>query len=241
MSFISFQRVSKYYRQKPVLADFSLDIQEGDRVVIFGHSGCGKTTVLRLLAGFITPDQGTIVLDEKMAAEAGRSFLEPEERHIGMVFQDLALWPHLTVRGNLEFGLKAGGIDKPEREERISAMLRMLEMEDYVAAKPAELSGGQRQRVALARALVLHPKILLMDEPFSSLDFELNLRLRKELLKIHEQIGFTLIYVTHNFEEAVDLANYIVLMKNGQIALVGDAENIKKYFQELSQGHGPGG
>jgi iron(III) transport system ATP-binding protein len=233
MSFISFNRVTKHYRQKPVLADFSLDIQEGDRVVIFGHSGCGKTTVLRLLAGFITPDQGTIVLDGKMVAKDGRSLIDPEGRNVGMVFQDLALWPHLTVRGNLEFGLKARGIDKPEREERISAMLRMLEMADYVSAKPAELSGGQRQRVALARALVLQPKILLMDEPFSSLDFELNLRLRKELLKIHEQIGFTLIYVTHSFEEAVDLASYIVLMKNGQITMVGDVEEIKKYFQEF--------
>ena len=235
MSFISFNRVTKHYHQKPVLADFSLDIQEGDRVVIFGHSGCGKTTVLRLLAGFITPDQGSIILDGKMVAKAGRSLIDPEERHIGMVFQDLALWPHLTVRGNLEFGLKARGIDKPEREERISAMLRMLEMADYVAAKPAELSGGQRQRVALARALVLQPKTLLMDEPFSSLDFELNLRLRKELLKIHEQIGFTLIYVTHSFEEAADLASYIVLMKNGQITMVGEVEEIKKYFQELSK------
>ena len=150
-----------------------------------------------------------------------------------MVFQDLALWPHLTVRGNLEFGLQARGIDRPEREERISAMLRMLEMEDYVSAKPAELSGGQRQRVALARALVLHPKILLMDEPFSSLDFELNLKLRKELLQLHEQIGFTLIYVTHSFEEAVDLGSYIVLMKDGRITMVGEAEKIKKYFQEF--------
>jgi ABC-type Fe3+/spermidine/putrescine transport system ATPase subunit len=235
MNFISFDRVTKHYGQKPVLADFSLDIQEGDRVVIFGHSGCGKTTVLRLLAGFITPDQGTIVLDGKMVAKDGRSLIDPEERHVGMVFQDLALWPHLMVRGNLEFGLKARGIDKPEREERISVILRMLEMADYVSAKPAELSGGQRQRVALARALVLHPKILLMDEPFSSLDFELNLRLRKELLKIHGQIGFTLIYVTHSFEEAADLASYIVLMKNGQITMVGEVDEIKRYFQELSK------
>jgi ABC-type Fe3+/spermidine/putrescine transport system ATPase subunit len=233
MSFISLDKVTKYYRQKPVLADFSLDIQAGERVVIFGHSGCGKTTVLRLLAGFITPDQGTIMLDGNLVAKDGKSFLNPEERNIGMVFQDLALWPHMTVRGNLEFGLQARGVDKPEREERIGAMLRMLEMEDYFSAKPAELSGGQRQRVALARALVLRPKILLMDEPFSSLDFELNLRLRKELLKIHEQIGFTLVYVTHNFEEAVDLASYIVLMKNGRITMVGDAEKIKKYFQEF--------
>jgi iron(III) transport system ATP-binding protein len=235
MSFISFKRVTKHYRQKPVLSEFFLDIQRGDRVVIFGHSGCGKTTVLRLLAGFITPDQGTIVLDGRTAAEDGRSFLAPEERHIGMVFQDLALWPHMTVRGNLEFGLKAKGIGKPEREARISAMLKMLEMADYVSAKPAELSGGQRQRVALARALVLQPKILLMDEPFSSLDFELNLRLRKELLKLHAQIGFTLIYVTQSFEEAVDLASYIVLMKNGQIIMVGEAADIKKYFQKFNQ------
>ncbi len=129
--------------------------------------------------------------------------------------------------------LAGPGVARPAREERISAMLRMLEIEDYVSAKPAELSGGQRQRVALARALVLHPKILIMDEPFSSLDFELNLRLRRELLQIHEQIGFTLVYVTHNFEEAVDLGSYLVLMKEGRITMVGDGEKIKKYFQEF--------
>jgi iron(III) transport system ATP-binding protein len=233
MGFISFNKVTKCYLQKPVLTDFSLDIQEGDRVVIFGHSGCGKTTVLRLLAGFITPDRGTIVLDGKVVAKDGRSLLDPEERHIGMVFQDLALWPHLTVKGNLEFGLKAQRIGKQEREGRISAMLKMLEMENYIASKPAELSGGQRQRVALARALVLQPKILLMDEPFSNLDFELNLRLRKELLQLHQKFGFNLIYVTHSLEEAVDLGSYIVLMKDGRITIVGEGEKIKQHFQKF--------
>ena len=136
-----------------------------------------------------------------------------------MVFQDLALWPHLTVRGNLEFGLQARGVAKPAREERISAMLGCLRSRNMFR-HAAQLSGGKGNAWLWPGPWSSSPKSWIMDEPFSSLDFELNLRLRKELLQLHEQIGFTLIYVTHNFEEAVDLANYIVLMRDGQIALI---------------------
>lgn len=194
--------------------------------------------MLRLLAGFIAPDAGSIVINGEVAASGKRNFREPEERNLGMVFQDLALWPHLTVTGNLGFGLKARGIPAGERDQRIHEILKLVRMEGYIHAKPAELSGGEQQRIALARALVLYPKILLMDEPLSSLDFELNLQLRNEILRLQQQIGFTLVYVTHNLEEAFDIATYVVVMKNGGINRIGSVEEVREYFRKLSQSPG---
>jgi len=235
MRVIEFKRVSKYYNGRAVVRDFSLEIEHGDRIAILGHSGCGKTTVLRLLAGFIVPDAGSISINGETVASDKQNHREPEERNLGMVFQDLALWPHLTIKGNIEFGLKAKGIPGKEREQRIHEILRLLQMEEYIHARLANLSGGQQQRVALARALVMYPKILLMDEPLSSLDFELNMQLRKEILRIHQQIGFTLVYVTHNLEEVFDIATYVVVMKNGHIERTGPVEEVRKYFAELLQ------
>lgn len=237
MKVIEFKRVSKYYNGRAVVKDFSLEIEQGDRIAILGHSGCGKTTVLRLLAGFIVPDAGSISINGETVASDKQSHREPEERNLGMVFQDLALWPHLTIKGNIEFGLKAKGISGKEREQRIHEILRLMQMEEYIHARPANLSGGQQQRVALARALVMYPKILLMDEPLSSLDFELNIQLRKEILRIHQQIGFTLVYVTHNLEEVFDIATYVVVMKNGHIDRTGLVEEVREYFAELLQSH----
>ena len=217
MAIIAFNSVSKAYQGKTVLHDFSLVVESGQRVVILGPSGCGKTTVLRLLAGFIAPDIGTISIDGRVAAVTGKILQSPEKRHLSMVFQDLALWPHLTVEGNLEFGLKAQGLPRSQRVQRITAMLRMVEMDAYRRARPAELSGGQQQRIALARALVLQPKALLMDEPLSNLDEELSQHLRGELLRLHARLGFTLIYVTHDRAEASDIATNIVCMRHGRI------------------------
>ena len=217
MAIIELNAVSKAYQDKTVLHDFSLVVEPGQRVVILGPSGCGKTTVLRLLAGFITPDAGTISIDGRVVAAANEILRSPEERHLGMVFQDLALWPHLTVEGNLEFGLKAQGIPRPQRVQRIQEMLRMVKMDAYLRARPAELSGGQQQRIALARALLLQPKALLMDEPLSNLDEELSQHLRGELLRLYERLGFTLIYVTHDRAEANDIATNIVCMRHGRI------------------------
>jgi iron(III) transport system ATP-binding protein len=223
VTLIDFQSVSKSYNGRPAIADFSLSIAEGERVVILGPSGCGKTTVLRLLAGFLTPDSGSIRIGADMVACDRRNLREPEERNLGMVFQDLALWPHLSVKGNLEFGLRAKHIPSSERSKRIREILHLVEMEEYPNAKPAELSGGQQQRVALARALVLQPKALLMDEPLSNLDQELNQRLRNEILRLHEALGFTLVYVTHDQEESADLGNRVVFMKNGRIERIETA------------------
>jgi ABC-type sugar transport system ATPase subunit len=225
--------VSKYYNDRQAVKDFSIEVEQGERIAILGPSGCGKTTVLRLLAGFIAPDTGSIAINGETVAAGGRNFKEPEERNLGMVFQDLALWPHLTVKGNLEFGLKAKGIPVKERERHINEILKLMQMEESIHATPANLSGGQQQRVALARALVMYPKILLMDEPLSSLDFELNVKLRKEILRIQQQIGFTLVYVTHNLEEAFDIATYVVVMKNGHIDRAGPVKEVKEHFTKL--------
>ena len=232
MKIIEFENISKHYGDQPVVHGFSLDIEEGERVVLLGPSGCGKTTVLRLLAGFISPDAGRIMIDGEPVAAAGRILKEPEERNLGMVFQDLALWPHLTVKGNLAFGLKVKGIEKKEREARIPEILRLMHMEESIHAKPAELSGGQQQRVALARALVMQPKILLMDEPLSSLDQELNLRLRKEILRLQKTLGFALLYVTHNREEAFDIGSRIVAMDKGTIVQAGSVDKIRDSFNK---------
>ncbi len=231
MKFIEFRQVSKSYNEKPAVRAFSLGIDAGERVAILGPSGCGKSTVLRLLAGFVLPDAGSISINGEVVAVDGRIMKEPGERQLGMVFQDLALWPHLTVKGNLEFGLKANGMPPKERDERIHELLRLVEMEDYLHSKPAELSGGQQQRVALARALVLRPRALLMDEPLSSLDLELNLRLRQEILRLQNEIGFTLIYVTHDREEAFDIGTRVVVMSHGTIQQEGSAAQIREFFR----------
>jgi ABC-type Fe3+/spermidine/putrescine transport system ATPase subunit len=148
-----------------------------------------------------------------------------------MVFQDLALWPHLTVKGNLAFGLKSQGMPAPQRRQEIARMLKRVHMEPYIDAKPAQLSGGQQQRVALARALILQPKALLMDEALSSLDMDLSLRLRKEILKLQKDIGFTLLYVTHNHEEAFEIGTRIVLMSQGKVDRVGPADLIREHIK----------
>ncbi len=214
---IELKHVSKAYGGTPVLADVTLTVEEGERVVIIGPSGCGKTTLLRLVAGFLPPDTGRVVINGTPVSEDRKILVPPEKRNIGMVFQDLALWPHLTVRENLEFGLKARRVPKRQRDEKIKTILELVHLSSRKDAHPADLSGGQQQRVALARALVLQPEILLMDEPLSSLDSRLNRLLRGELLTLHRRIGFTVLYVTHNEEEASEVGTRIVEMRSGKI------------------------
>jgi iron(III) transport system ATP-binding protein len=230
MSAVEFRQVWASYRGKPVVRDFSLDVETGERVVLLGPSGCGKTTVLRLVAGFLAPEQGAVLLNGAVVSEDGRLDREPEQRGLGMVFQDLALWPHLTVRGNLEFGLKARAVSKVERERRIRETLQLVRLESRADARSGELSGGEQQRVALARALVTQPRLLLMDEPLSSLDFELALELRRKILALQAALGFTLLYVTHNLDEAFAIAQRIVVMRAGAIVRMGPVEEIRAYF-----------
>lgn len=235
MSEIVFKSVSKSYNNRPAVCNFSLTISSGERIAILGHSGCGKTTLLRLLAGFIKPDKGIIEIDGQVVAAEGKNVQEPEKRNLGMVFQDLALWPHLTVKRNLDFGLKAQRMPTRQRIQEVVEMLKLVHMETYSDFKPAQLSGGQQQRVALARALILQPKALLMDEPLSSLDIELSLRLRKEILKLQREIGFTLVYVTHDRQEAFEIGTRIVIMTHGKIERIGPVNQIREHFKEPPQ------
>ena len=216
MSTIEMREVSKTYNDRKVVERFSTSVEQGERVVLVGPSGCGKTTVLRLLAGLEVPTSGAISIGGTLVAGHGRNLVEPEERHIGMVFQDLALWPNMTVYEHLEFALRYTRRTKPtDNRVRIRELLEMVQMTDRARAKPGELSGGEQQRVALARALVANPTIVLMDEPLSSLDPDLNLHLRKEILRLHAALGFTLVYVTHSVEESSEIGSRVIAMRQG--------------------------
>ncbi len=238
MSFIEFRSVTKTYGRRAVLRNFTLHVEKGERLVVFGPSGCGKTTVLRLLAGLAIPNEGAIAVADRVVSADGQVLLEPEKRNIGMVFQDLALWPHLTVEDNLQFGLNARGIPKLLAEQRIDAVLRLTDLAECRQARPAELSGGEQQRVALARALVLEPQIFLMDEPLSSLNLELSMHLRAQILRLHERLGFTLLYVTHSREEAFEIGQRVVVMDNGRVDRIGLPAEIRKYLNDRAESAG---
>jgi len=215
MTAVEWRAVSKRYGPRVALASLSVAVVAGERVALWGPSGCGKTTALRLLAGFEAPDSGAVSIGERTVSEGDRILVAPEDRELGMVFQDLALWPHLSVRGNLEFGLKARRVPASERERRIREVLALVGLERELELRPDQLSGGQQQRVALARALVLEPRAVLMDEPLSSLDAELRAALRAEIRRLHSRLGFTLILVTHDREEAAELSSRVVVMGAG--------------------------
>jgi ABC-type Fe3+/spermidine/putrescine transport system ATPase subunit len=232
MNPVELRQIGASYAGRRVLRDCTLTIAPGERVVLLGPSGCGKTTLLRLVAGFAAPDHGAVWLDGSVASADGRVLVPPERRGIGMVFQDLALWPHLSVRGNLEFGLKARGASRVECEQRVAAVLHRVHLQVPIEAYPDQLSGGERQRVALARALIGEPRLVLMDEPLSSVDYELNLELRGEIRALHEALGFTLVYVTHNLDEAFELAQRVVVLRGGAIERVGPVEAIAAWFEE---------
>ena len=218
MSYIDIDRVSKSFGTRVAINQLSLHIERPERLVLFGPSGCGKTTVLRLLAGLEVPDKGEIRIADRIVANSGKNFVPPEKRNMGMVFQDLALWPHMTVQQNLMFGLTARRVEKREAEVRVREMLHRVGLEHRMDAKPHELSGGEQQRVALARALVSRPAILLMDEPLSSLEDERKRTIASDLLSLHSQFGFTLIYVTHDQAETDLLASRVCRMRDVQPA-----------------------
>jgi ABC-type Fe3+/spermidine/putrescine transport system ATPase subunit len=213
MNIIELHEISLNFGDTQVLNNLSLTVEKGERLVIFGPSGCGKTSILRLIAGFIAPDSGTIKLNGRTVAGNGRVLVPPQHRGVSMVFQDLALWPHFTTAQNLDFVLKAAGTPRAERRERIRAMLELVDLPDLANRKPGELSGGQRQRVALARALITNPAVLLMDEPLTALHDDLNRRLRREIIRLHQQTSTTIIYVTHNRSEAAEIATRTITLK----------------------------
>jgi ABC-type Fe3+/spermidine/putrescine transport system ATPase subunit len=219
---ISIRNVTKRFGAHQALAGVSLDVAAGEVVVVHGPSGCGKTTLLRLIAGLDVPDTGEIWLSGSLVAAAGRSIVPPYQRGIGLVFQDLALWPHLTVQGNLEFVLEAGRIPRAERSARTREALRLVRIEQLADRYPHQVSGGEQQRVALARALVGAPRVLLLDEPLSSLDPELRATLRAELAQLQRKVNVTTMYVTHDGDDATMLGDRAVQMREGRIIEIGD-------------------
>jgi ABC-type Fe3+/spermidine/putrescine transport system ATPase subunit len=214
---LSVRHVSKRFGSHPAVADLSFDVREGQLVVVLGPSGCGKTTLLRLVAGLEAPDSGEIWLGGEPVSAANRILVPPRRRGIGFVFQDLALWPHLTVRQNLDFVLESVRIPRGRRPEKAGEALRLVRVEALSERYPHELSGGEQQRVALARALVAGPRLLLLDEPLSSLDPELRRGLRLELARLKGALGATTVYVTHDREDASALADRVIEMRDGRI------------------------
>jgi ABC-type sugar transport system ATPase subunit len=213
MSGISLQDIRKSYPNGPrILHGVSLDIEPGEFVVIVGPSGCGKSTLLRLIAGLDRCEDGRIEIGGKLAND-----LAPQDRDIAMIFQNYALYPHMTVRENIAFGLELRGIRKAERNERAESVARTLQLEPYLDRKPAALSGGQRQRVAMGRAMARNASIFLMDEPLSNLDNALRISMRTEIKELHKQLGATIVYVTHDQTEAMSLADRVAVMKGGHV------------------------
>ncbi len=215
MSAIEFRSVAKVYRGRRIIYSLSFAIEAGERVVLFGPSGCGKSTTLLLIAGLIAPDSGEIRMNGKIVSTARKIVVGPQSRGVGMVFQDLALWPHMSVAENIGFGLRAQGLPAAERRRRIDDVASLARIGDYLYARPGELSGGEQQRVALARALALQPRFLLMDEPLANLDATLSRRLRGEILRLHAELGFTLVYVTHGREEAQEIGTRTIEFGRG--------------------------
>jgi ABC-type Fe3+/spermidine/putrescine transport system ATPase subunit len=211
-----------------VVDGVSLDLHSSESVVILGPSGCGKTTVLRLIAGLERPDAGEIQLDGQAVARAGRNFVPPYERQLGYVFQDLALWPHLTVRGNLDFVMRSAGIPSAEREDRARETLALVRIEMLADRHPHALSGGEQQRTALARALVGRPRLLLLDEPFSSLDPDLRVVLREDVQRLQRSLHLTSIYVTHDREDATFLADRVIQKQGGRVVDARAADGKEK-------------
>jgi ABC-type Fe3+/spermidine/putrescine transport system ATPase subunit len=225
---VALRNVTKRFASHRALDDVTLTVAARESVVILGPSGCGKTTLLRLIAGLDVPDEGGIWLRNVQAAGPRRNLLAPYRREIGFVFQDLALWPHLTVAGNLQFVLDAMKIPRAERSRRIDDALKLVQIDRFAARHPHELSGGEQQRVALARALVGSPRLLLLDEPLSSLDAELRAAMRSELARLQRTLALTTVYVTHDREDAAVLADRVIEMRAGRIIAVTEARRTEE-------------
>ena len=225
MAFIEIRHLGKVFGNFQALKDVDLDIAEKEFITFLGPSGCGKTTMLRTLAGFLTPDQGTIRVDgHELSSPAGT--IPPERRRMGMVFQNYAVWPHMTVFENVAFGLEIAKVDRREVGDRVARVLAAVGLAGLEQRHPSQLSGGQQQRVALARSLVVEPSILLLDEPLSNLDAKLRERMRVELKALQRRMGLTFIYVTHDQAEAMALSDRIVVFNQGAVQQIGPPREI---------------
>ena len=216
MSGVTLNKVIKRYGDVQVIHGIDLDIEDGEFCVFVGPSGCGKSTLMRMVAGLEETTEGQIHIGSRDVTR-----VDPADRGVAMVFQTYALYPHMTVRDNMGFGLKMNGVARDEISKKIAEASRILKLDDYLDRKPAALSGGQRQRVAIGRAIVRGPEVFLFDEPLSNLDAELRVEMRVEIARLHKEIGATMIYVTHDQVEAMTLADKIVVLKFGVIEQVG--------------------
>ncbi len=216
MAELSIHKLTKSYGTTEVLHGIDLDVNDGEFVVFVGPSGCGKSTTLRMIAGLEEVTSGTVEIGGRVVNN-----LEPKDRDIAMVFQNYAIYPHMSVKKNIAFGLRSSSLSKPEKEARIQEVASILDMTSLLDRKPNQLSGGQRQRVAIGRAMVRDPAVFLFDEPLSNLDAQLRTQMRLEIKKLHQRVGNTIIFVTHDQVEAMTMADRIVIMKDGHIQQVG--------------------
>ncbi len=216
MATVRLRDVRKSYGSVEVIKGVDIDIEDGEFVVFVGPSGCGKSTLLRMIAGLEDISDGTLEIDGQVVND-----LEPKQRGIAMVFQTYAIFPHMTVRENVAFGLTIAGASKEEKERKVAEAARVLQMEHLLDRRPSQLSGGQRQRVAIGRAIVRDPKVFLFDEPLSNLDAALRMNMRMEIGKLHQDLKASMIYVTHDQVEAMTLADKIVVLKGGKVMQVG--------------------
>lgn len=221
---IQFENVSRHFGTVKAVDQADIEIHDGEFFSLLGPSGSGKTTCLRMIAGFDKPTSGRIFLYRQDVSD-----LPPFERNVNTVFQDYALFPHMSVGDNIAYGLMVKGIPKPERKERVDEMLDLVQLTGYGDRKPSQLSGGQRQRVALARALINHPKVLLLDEPLGALDLKLRQQMQVELKAIQQRVGITFIFVTHDQEEALTMSDRIALFNHGRIEQVGSPSEIYEH------------
>ena len=221
MSRVVLKQVTKRYGDTFAVRGLDLDIREGEFLTLLGPSGCGKTTTLRMIAGFVLPSSGTVYLGDEDVTR-----LPPNKRDIGMVFQDYALFPHMTIGENIAFGLTERHIDKAAIGRRVKELLNLVQLADVESRYPPELSGGQQQRIAVARAVAYSPRVLLMDEPLGALDLKLREAMQTEIRQIQQRLGTTTVYVTHDQTEAMHMSDRIVVMKDGMIEQMGSAEEI---------------
>jgi len=227
MAFVELAGLTKRYGDAAVVKDVSLAIDKGLLVCLLGPSGCGKTTTLRLVAGFIEPNEGTIRVGGRTISSPDRTE-PPERRNMSMIFQSYALWPHMTVFENVAYGLRLRNLPRPDVKRRVEGILSVTKLAPLAGRYPGELSGGQQQRVSLARALVVEPEILLLDEPLSNLDANLREEMRFEIRRLHDEYRYTTVYVTHDQAEAMTTADLIVVMNGGVIEQAGTPEDIYK-------------
>ena len=226
MNALEVKQLTKHFNRREVVRGIYFCAEREQLLALLGPSGCGKTTTLRMIAGLEIPDEGEIWIEGALASHGQKVMTSQKQRHIGMVFQDLALWPHMTVYENIEFGLKAHGLIRAERRKKIDAVLHKVNMQNYAREYPARLSGGQQQLIAIARAIVTEPKLLLMDEPLSNIDVKLREDIRQEIKRIQQETQITTVYVTHDQEDAFLLADKIAVMNNGMLEQIGIPEEI---------------